>query len=142
MTTVCVTGATGFLATHVVRAFVEHGDTVHGTVRSLSNADTLEPLREAVSDFPSSALQLFEADLTDPSSSGFAEALRGCEVLVHTATPVVVDTTGLDDDEAMRSFTDPAVAGTVALLSTAYACLLYTSPSPRDGLLSRMPSSA
>ena len=25
---------------------------------------------------------------------------------------------------------------------TAYFCLLYTSPSPRDGLLSRMPSSA
>ena len=25
---------------------------------------------------------------------------------------------------------------------TSYACLLYTSPSPRDGLLSRMPSSA
>ena len=23
-----------------------------------------------------------------------------------------------------------------------YICLLYTSPSPRDGLLSRMPSSA
>ena len=26
--------------------------------------------------------------------------------------------------------------------SPAYFCLLYTSPSPRDGLLSRMPSSA
>ena len=26
--------------------------------------------------------------------------------------------------------------------STNYTCLLYTSPSPRDGLLSRMPSSA
>ena len=26
--------------------------------------------------------------------------------------------------------------------SGTYACLLYTSPSPRDGLLSRMPSSA
>ena len=25
---------------------------------------------------------------------------------------------------------------------TEYVCLLYTSPSPRDGLLSRMPSSA
>ena len=25
---------------------------------------------------------------------------------------------------------------------SAYNCLLYTSPSPRDGLLSRMPSSA
>ena len=26
--------------------------------------------------------------------------------------------------------------------NTKYVCLLYTSPSPRDGLLSRMPSSA
>ena len=26
--------------------------------------------------------------------------------------------------------------------SSVQACLLYTSPSPRDGLLSRMPSSA
>ena len=29
-----------------------------------------------------------------------------------------------------------------AMLAKAAACLLYTSPSPRDGLLSRMPSSA
>ena len=28
------------------------------------------------------------------------------------------------------------------IFSTAEGCLLYTSPSPRDGLLSRMPSSA
>ena len=28
------------------------------------------------------------------------------------------------------------------LTRTGYTCLLYTSPSPRDGLLSRMPSSA
>ena len=28
------------------------------------------------------------------------------------------------------------------LVPTRQACLLYTSPSPRDGLLSRMPSSA
>ena len=27
-------------------------------------------------------------------------------------------------------------------LTNSYTCLLYTSPSPRDGLLSRMPSSA
>ena len=30
----------------------------------------------------------------------------------------------------------------VTLVSAAACCLLYTSPSPRDGLLSRMPSSA
>ena len=29
-----------------------------------------------------------------------------------------------------------------AVAQGLYACLLYTSPSPRDGLLSRMPSSA
>ena len=27
-------------------------------------------------------------------------------------------------------------------IGLTYGCLLYTSPSPRDGLLSRMPSSA
>ena len=31
---------------------------------------------------------------------------------------------------------------TVFILHHIYNCLLYTSPSPRDGLLSRMPSSA
>ena len=30
----------------------------------------------------------------------------------------------------------------IADLHLGYSCLLYTSPSPRDGLLSRMPSSA
>ena len=30
----------------------------------------------------------------------------------------------------------------VFVAAVAYICLLYTSPSPRDGLLSRMPSSA
>ena len=35
------------------------------------------------------------------------------------------------------------VVGLIFLLvPDANACLLYTSPSPRDGLLSRMPSSA
>ena len=29
-----------------------------------------------------------------------------------------------------------------SLIAAAIVCLLYTSPSPRDGLLSRMPSSA
>ena len=32
--------------------------------------------------------------------------------------------------------------GDSALFTWIYSCLLYTSPSPRDGLLSRMPSSA
>ena len=33
-------------------------------------------------------------------------------------------------------------AGKTEALNQCIDCLLYTSPSPRDGLLSRMPSSA
>ena len=33
-------------------------------------------------------------------------------------------------------------AATEGMVAAAVSCLLYTSPSPRDGLLSRMPSSA
>src|SRR5664279_4114107 len=33
-------------------------------------------------------------------------------------------------------------SGKLVVLADLHACLLYTSPSPRDGLLSRMPSSA
>ena len=34
------------------------------------------------------------------------------------------------------------LAAAWSLQDSPYYCLLYTSPSPRDGLLSRMPSSA
>ena len=34
------------------------------------------------------------------------------------------------------------VDGFFELYAGVFSCLLYTSPSPRDGLLSRMPSSA
>ena len=42
---------------------------------------------------------------------------------------------GDNDEELSGYFTKLAEGGTIT-------CLLYTSPSPRDGLLSRMPSSA
>ena len=39
--------------------------------------------------------------------------------------------------------TSPGLLITILSLAGGYVvCLLYTSPSPRDGLLSRMPSSA
>ena len=37
---------------------------------------------------------------------------------------------------------DPDLLEIVNSANVACGCLLYTSPSPRDGLLSRMPSSA
>ena len=46
---------------------------------------------------------------------------------------------GLSRDDAIRLALDEF--GDAAHLADHF-CLLYTSPSPRDGLLSRMPSSA
>ena len=39
-------------------------------------------------------------------------------------------------------FTDPTAGGITASFAMLGDCLLYTSPSPRDKTVSRMPSSA
>ena len=62
----------------------------------------------------------------------------------HAASVIAVDNqrdiailkTGLKRQPITLRLTDPAIG------EHGCACLLYTSPSPRDGLLSRMPSSA
>ena len=63
------------------------------------------------------------------------------------ATTAAVPAYNLDADvnRALKTFGVPGMA--IAIVKdgkvvTAKGCLLYTSPSPRDGLLSRMPSSA
>ena len=43
---------------------------------------------------------------------------------------------------AVELFHGYTYSGIPVAVAAALACLLYTSPSPRDGLLSRMPSSA
>ena len=45
-------------------------------------------------------------------------------------------------DGSMTLIGDLSVNGNIYFSDNLYTCLLYTSPSPRDGLLSRMPSSA
>ena len=42
--------------------------------------------------------------------------------------------------EGLRALKRPSEVEVIT--DSVYVCLLYTSPSPRDGLLSRMPSSA
>ena len=57
---------------------------------------------------------------------------------------------GLNRRTLLETFAGVLAAGTMlqaaevqsVLLDPHQVCLLYTSPSPRDGLLSRMPSSA
>ena len=85
------------------------------------------------------------------------EALKAQTVLARTWAMAnrgrfAVDGYHLCSDTQCQVYSDPSAAGGAvqqALASTAGQvltwdgnCLLYTSPSPRDGLLSRMPSSA
>ena len=56
------------------------------------------------------------------------------ETVVHSTMEEFL-TDDAADDEIFSASMFPAFA-------PLYSCLLYTSPSPRDGLLSRMPSSA
>jgi len=45
-------------------------------------------------------------------------------------------------DDLAAALDDAEKENTVPAMPVPSTCLLYTSPSPRDGLLSRMPSSA
>ena len=56
-----------------------------------------------------------------------------------------IDTSGLRTTTPTRTellANVPEFSGLKSYPNTPNTCLLYTSPSPRDGLLSRMPSSA
>lgn len=70
---VFLTGATGFVGSHVARAFAAQGARLHLLVRSTSRLDNLEGLSAGT----------VIGDLRDPE--GFRSALSGCEVLVHVA---------------------------------------------------------
>ncbi len=79
--TVLVTGASGYIAGHIVAQLLDRGYTVRGTVRSLASEETVAYLRM----LPHAAerLELLEADLLDVGS--FDSAVLGCEYVFHTA---------------------------------------------------------
>ena len=60
---------------------------------------------------------------------------RGVCVKVYTTTPK-------KPNSALRKVARVRLSNGFEVTAYIGGCLLYTSPSPRDGLLSRMPSSA
>jgi dihydroflavonol-4-reductase len=93
---VLVTGASGYIARHVVADLRAHGYLVRGTARR-----PVEGLDDVV-----------VADLT--RDDGWREAVEGCDYVMHTASPFP-DGPPKSDDELVR----PAVDGTLRVLRAA-----------------------
>ncbi|KAK9051359.1 hypothetical protein SSX86_027986 [Deinandra increscens subsp. villosa] len=107
---VCVTGASGFIASWIVKLLLDRGYSVHATVRSLDDPKKTQHLLDL--DGAKERLTLFEANLTAEGS--FDSAVNGCVCVFHTASPVLLS---VNDPQAQ--LIDPAVKGTLNVLKSA-----------------------
>lgn len=110
---ILVTGASGYIASWIVHDLLDMGYTVHGTVRNTGNLRKIGHL-QGMADDKKGTLRLFEADLLKDGS--FSEAMKGCSVVIHTASPFK-----LDVKDAKEELIDPALSGTRNILHTVNA---------------------
>eukprot|EP01111_Echinosteliopsis_oligospora_P009448 TRINITY_DN2770_c0_g1_i1.p1 TRINITY_DN2770_c0_g1~~TRINITY_DN2770_c0_g1_i1.p1 ORF type:complete len:324 (-),score=107.99 TRINITY_DN2770_c0_g1_i1:58-1029(-) len=103
-----VTGASGFLASHVVKKLIERGYKTRGTVRSLSDKEKVDQLKKV---FPE--LELYEGDLKKPGS--FDEVMKGANFVFHTASPFPSG----EPKDPMKELVEPALEGTKTVLESA-----------------------
>ncbi len=96
-----LTGATGFVGSHVARALAEHGADVRLLVRPNSNTKNIADLKA----------DLVIGDLRDPVS--LEKGIAGCDVIFHVAADYRLWVR--DPDEMYRS----NVNGTRAVLEAA-----------------------
>lgn len=108
---VMVTGATGYVAGWLVKRLLEEGITVHAAVRNPDSEKKTAHLRALASSSPGD-IKFFKADLLEEGS--YADAMKDCEVVFHTASPFVTDVS-----DPQRDLIDPAVKGTANVLLSA-----------------------
>jgi len=83
---VLVTGASGFIAKHVISSLLDGGWRVRGTVRSMGRRGEIEAaLKRARGDSNLGAFELVEADLN--RDDGWQAAADGCRYVLHIASP-------------------------------------------------------
>jgi dihydroflavonol-4-reductase len=106
----CITGASGFVAGHIIDQLLKKGYKVRGTVRSIKDKEKLKFLYDL--DPTGNSLELVEADLLNEES--FDAAFKGCKLLFHTASPYI-----LKYNDAEKELVNPAVQGTLNVLRAA-----------------------
>ncbi|XP_048551299.1 phenylacetaldehyde reductase-like isoform X2 [Triticum urartu] len=104
---VCVTGASGYIASWLVKLLLHRGYTVRATVRD--TADPKRTLHLQALDGAKDRLHLFKASLLEEGS--FDAAVAGCDCVFHTASPFYHN---VKDPKA--ELLDPAVNGTLNVL--------------------------
>ena len=108
---VMVTGATGYVAGHIVKRLLEAGVVVHAAVRDPSREEKLKYLNE-IAAASAGQIKYFKSDLLNEGS--YAKAMQGCPVVFHTASPFTVDV-----KDPQKELVDPAVLGTRNVLEEA-----------------------
>ncbi|KAM1443412.1 hypothetical protein ACFX2I_039696 [Malus domestica] len=107
--TVCVTGASGYIASSLVKLLLQKGYTVKATVRDPNDAKKTKHLLSL--DGAKERLHLFKADLLEEGS--FDAVIDGCVGVFHTATPVQFSAT-----DPQVEIIEPAVKGTLNVLKS------------------------
>ena len=85
MSTVLVTGGSGFIAGHLILQLLDAGHRVRTTVRKLGRESAVRATLQDAGMKPDAALSFVAADLE--KDDGWAQAAAGCEYVQHVASP-------------------------------------------------------